>query len=84
MNVESRRHLNLDPLLIYESSAGKAPDLFFYNGLKKPDVAEYAACNHGGHFLSLESERAAELSEELENLVVLFSSKPGREAAHAG
>ncbi len=84
MNTESRKHLNLDPLLVYEASAGKAPDIFFYNGLKKPDMAEYAACNHGGSFVSSDSERAAELSEELKNLMALFTSKPGGEVADAG
>ena len=82
MNTQSRRHLNLDPLLIYETSAGQAEDIFFYNGMKKPNVAEYSAYNHGGHFLSSDSRRAADFSEELANFMALFTSKPGAEAAH--
>ncbi|MFC1896616.1 hypothetical protein ACFL0Q_08185, partial [Thermodesulfobacteriota bacterium] len=65
IDTENRRHLNLDPLLIYEASAGKAPDIFFYNGLKKPGVAEYSGCHRGGNVVSTDSKRAEELGEEI-------------------
>ena len=69
---ESGRHLNLDPLLVYEAKAGKAPDIFFYNGMRSPDQAEYAACKHGGNFRGGDSERAANLAEELSILLQMF------------
>ena len=69
---ESGRSLNLDPLLVYEAAAGKAPDLFFYNGMKSPERAEYSACKHGGSFEGGASERAAELAEELTVLLAVF------------
>lgn len=55
VETDSEKYINLDPLLMYEGVAGKAPDIFFFNGLKKPDTAEYMACNHGGLFLSSEA-----------------------------
>jgi len=72
-SLESGQHLNLDPFMVYESTAGKAPDIFFFNGLKKPGVAEYSACNHGGVFISEESERADVIAEELQELEALFT-----------
>jgi hypothetical protein len=79
LNTEDRRYLNLDPLLVREETAGKAPDIFFFNGLKKSDVALYAACNQGGSFLSSDSRRFGEMGRELQNLVDLFSAKCTRE-----
>ena len=69
---DSGRSLNLDPLLVYETAAGKAADLFFYNGMKSPDRADYTACKHGGNFEGGASEQATHLAEELTNLLTLF------------
>lgn len=69
---ESGRCLNLDPLLVYEAAAGKAPDIFFYNGMKNPERADYVACKHGGSFEGGASERAAHLTEELTELLAVF------------
>ena len=69
---ESGRCFNLDPLLVYEAAVGKAPDLFFYNGMKSPERAEYIACKHGGSFEGRASERAAALVEELTVLLTVF------------
>jgi len=69
---DSGRSLNLDPLLVYEAAAGKAPDLFFYNGMKSPERADYTACKHGGSFEASASERAAYLAEELTVLLTVF------------
>jgi len=81
MNVEERRHLNLVPLLVYESAAGKAPDIFFFNGFEKPDSVEYSACNHGGSFISGDSEQAEEIHEEIVCILGLFTSEH-QEACH--
>jgi hypothetical protein len=75
-------YLDLDPLLVYEEAAGKAPDIFFYNGLKGEAVVEYAACKQGGQFDSDRCERAGEIAEEVQHLVQLFS--PVEESRHAG
>lgn len=69
---QSGQSLNLDPLLVYEAAAGKAPDLFCYNGMKSPERAEYVACKHGGNFEGSASERAAALVEELTVLLTVF------------
>ena len=69
---DSGRSLNLDPLLVYEAAAGKAPDIFFYNGMKNPERADYIACKHGGSFEGGSSERAAHLAEELTMLLTVF------------
>ncbi|MGO8944029.1 MAG: hypothetical protein ACLQJ7_10190 [Syntrophobacteraceae bacterium] len=82
INSETQRHLNLDPLLVYEASAGKAPDIFFYNGMKNPEAAEYIACHHGKSFKSADSSRGKYLAEELKNLVDLFTAKSGGEIAN--
>jgi hypothetical protein len=75
LNVEERRHMNLVPLLVYESAAGKAPDIFFYNGFEKPESVEYSACNHGGSFMSGDSDQADEFREEIANIIALFSAE---------
>lgn len=72
LNPDSKRFLNLDPLLVYEARAGKAPDVFFYNGMRAPHKAHYTACKHGESFISKDSERAAILSIELQQLFELF------------
>ncbi|MFA6318932.1 MAG: hypothetical protein WC943_16100 [Elusimicrobiota bacterium] len=82
-SLEGGHSLNLDPLLIHEENAGKAPDIFFYNGMKASDKAEYAACKHGGNFTAtdLEPERAGEIGDELAAFVALFGT-PQEENGH--
>lgn len=79
---DSGYYLDLDPLLVYEDGAGKAPDIFFYNGMRSDAVVEYAACKHGGQFESDRCERAGEIAEEVQHLLQLFS--PGEENRRAG
>ena len=79
---DSGHYLDLDPLLVYEEGAGKAPDIFFYNGMKGNAVVEYAACKHGGQFESDRCERAGEIAEEVQHLLHLFS--PVEESSRAG
>lgn len=76
---DGKRFLNLEPLLVYEEGAGKAADLFFYNGMDRPERAEYVACNHGGRFTldarsapALAPKRAEELTAELAHLIGMF------------
>jgi len=82
--------LNLDPLLVYEESAfwekvegaqrvkiPVAPDIFFYNGMDKPEKAEYSPCKQRHGFWSSTSARAEEIAEELGNLLTLFGAGPG-------
>lgn len=79
---EGERLLNLDPFLVYEPTAGKAPDVFFYNGYTKVGSAEYVACNHGGSFESPAAERGVELWDEVANVLKLVSGEaPGQGAA---
>jgi len=73
-NTETRRHLSLDPLLVYEEFKDKPKDIFFFNGLAKPGVAEYAPCNHGKLFTSSESARAEDIALELVQLLALFKA----------
>lgn len=68
---EGGAYLNLDPLLVFEE--GAAQDLFFYNGMDDPAAMEYVGCRQGESFESPKSERAAELAEEMENLLRLFA-----------
>jgi hypothetical protein len=75
LNTEERRHLNLVPLLVYESAAGKAPDIFFFNGFDKSEAVEYSACNHGGSFVSSDSDQSEEIRSEVENIISLISSE---------
>ncbi|MBP7866064.1 MAG: hypothetical protein KA419_08955 [Acidobacteria bacterium] len=78
---EGERLLNLDPFLVYEPSAGKAPDVFFYDGFKRAGSAEYVACNHGGGFGSAAAERGGELWEEAAYLLRLVTGEaPGQGA----
>jgi len=76
-NIDSSEYLNIDPLLIYEDAAGKAPDIFFYNGMKKPESAEYAACKHGGGFNSADAVHCADIAEELAAFLGYFSGSEG-------
>lgn len=76
---EADRYLNLDPFLLYDEETARAPDLFYFDGLKRPGCASYSACKHGGEFLSEKSERARDISEEIENLLSLLS--PSRDKA---
>ena len=74
------RFLNLDPLLLYEEAAGKAPDIFFYNGMKHPHAAGYSACRHGGQFDSSASAHSTEIADELQALLDLMT-QPSVEVA---
>lgn len=84
LNAGNRRYLNLDPLLVWEEAAGKAPDIFFFNGTKKAGVCNYAACNQGGGFVSSECQegRWEALAGEIRHLLSLFASKAGEETAN--
>jgi len=84
MNMDNGRSVNLDPFLVYESGAGKAPDIFFYNGMKKPEAAEYSACKHGGSFVSKDSERAEIIAGEIRNLMRLFTPPSEPEEGNNG
>lgn len=79
---EGGAYLNQDPLLVFENAAGAAQDLFFYNGMDEPKAMEYVACKQGGRFPSAKSARAAELTEEMENLLNLFA--PAAEEGSGG
>jgi hypothetical protein len=83
-HLDDHRTLSLDPLLVYEEAAGKAPDIFFYNGMESPDAAEYAACRQGGTFRSSACERAAEIAEELQVFLTLCSREPQQQEATHG
>lgn len=75
LNPDSKKFLNLDPLLVYEEAAGKAKDVFFYNGMSSPTTAHYIACKHGKAFKSSDSIRGELLTQELQQLLVLFPAK---------
>ena len=82
VNLENHRYLNLDPLLLYEEAADKAPDIFFYNGMDNPGSADYSACKHGGTFNSSKSERAGEIAEELKGFIELCCPSKLQEATN--
>jgi hypothetical protein len=73
LNPDSKQFLNLDPLLVYEAKAGKAPDVFFYNGMKSNKNVHYTACKHGQDFKSNDSERATIIHAEFQQLFALFA-----------
>ena len=77
LNTENRRYLNLDPLLVKEESAGRAPDIFFFNGMNEAGKCQYVACNQGGEFLSTDEkcEKGQELAREIQNFVRLFTPR---------
>lgn len=77
---DSGPYLNLDPLLVYEHSSGAAPDLFFFNGMRNPRAIRYVACKRGGEFDSADSDRAADLAEEMQILLRVLA--PAMEADH--
>jgi hypothetical protein len=70
-------YLNLDPLLIYDYKSGAAPDLFFFNGMKNPQAINYVACKQGIGFDSGNKTRAAELAEEMQNLMRVLAPDSG-------
>ena len=80
LNPDNKQYLNLDPLLVYEAEAGKAPDVFFYNGMKNPNNASYIACKHGEFFNSNDAARANILSTELQQLLDLFGTENRRQS----
>jgi hypothetical protein len=67
-----RRDLSLDPLYVYEEEAGEAPDIYFYNGMTKPDLAVYASCNRRGRFIAKQSTRAEIVTAELAHIKEIF------------
>lgn len=80
LSPKTHRYLNLEPLMIYENTSGKAPDIFFYEGMDKPEKAHYSACKHGGKFSLNDSDtntkgrqRRERVAEELQYLLDLFS-----------
>lgn len=73
--------LALDPMYVYEEEAGKAADVFFYNGMASPHRAEYAACSRGGTFSSSTCRGATRIADELQNVLRLFAADT--EVAHA-
>jgi len=75
-------YLSLDPLLLYEEAAGKAPDIFYYESMRSPETATYVACRHGGSFNSAEASRGLEIAEELAALLEPFRGPEIQ--AHAG
>ena len=82
LNPNTRRYINLEPLMVYNKTAGKAPDVFFYSGMDKPDTAKYEACKHGGDFKlnkNINSEQGRKhlerMAEELQHLIDLFTTK---------
>ena len=78
VNTETGKSLNMDPLLVFETSAGKSPDIFYYNGFeKKEDGPVYSECKHGGMFVGRDSERAQIIIEEFDNIIRLFTLPPG-------
>jgi hypothetical protein len=69
---ETQEHINLDPFYIYEEEAGKAADIFYFNGMRTPQRVEFAACCRGGAFESPSTARAEEYAEELSDLLSLM------------
>lgn len=83
-HLERPGYLNLDPLLLYEEAAGKAPDIFFYNGLKSATSADYTACRHGDGFDSVASSRGRDIAEQLNAIAGLFGPRNENEDAVEG
>lgn len=77
--LDSSVYLNLDPFFIYDEKTGRAPDLFFFNGLKRGDCADYSACKHGGAFVSSDSPSGSQIAEEFGNLRSLFAGPGARD-----
>ena len=71
---ETQEHINLDPLYIYEEEAGKAADIFYFNGMHNPQKVQFAACCRGGSFESTSVARSEEYAEELANLLNLMAT----------
>lgn len=84
LNSNTRKYLNLEPLLVYENTAGSAPDIFFFCDMDSPQKAHYEACKHGGSFdlnkneekaSKNSKERKARMVDELIHLMRLFSGE---------
>lgn len=79
LNPQTRRYLNLEPLMIFESMAGDAEDVFFFDTMNHPENAQYVACKHGGKFSlnkkysKQDAQRREHLVAELQHLLDLFS-----------
>lgn len=78
MRNSDRAHLSLTPFYVYEEKAGKAPDVFYYNGLAGATRAVYSACAQGGSFESPDSLRGDEYREDLDHVLVLVTSPEGK------
>ena len=72
LDSQRRITLSLDPLYVYEEEAGKAADVFFFNGMNDRMRADFAACSRGGTFVSSDSRSAERITDELGNLLALF------------
>jgi len=81
LEPRGRRCLNLDPLLVHESKAGRAPDIFCFAGGSRSGAASFVACNHGGEFNTAGSRRQEILEEEVKHLFDLFVARTG-EVSH--
>jgi len=75
--VADGKKLVMDPLLVFEPAAGKAPDIFFYNGLFDNGEVLYMACRWGGEFKSAAAARGQELAAEVSHLLELFKQNAG-------
>jgi len=80
-SMDSGKYLNLDPLLVYEEAAGRAADVFFYNGMKHPRSVEFSACKQGGTFNSAATARVEGIGKELESLLACFGQEKESEDA---
>ena len=82
LNPDTRRYINLEPFIVYNNTAGKAPDVFFYSGMDSPSNAKYVACKHGGEFKlnqdikSTQGKKQLErMADELQHLISIFSTE---------
>ncbi len=83
-NLEITHHLNLNPFFLYEETAGKAPDVFFFNGIKKGKnlaTTEFSPCKHGGNFIARDCHRCEQIMTEIKSLLELFAPHGTRERA---
>ena len=72
---DNQRYLNMDPLLVYDAVAGKAPDIFFFGGFSSSRKIHYIGCKHGGSFDSDECRRMDEIENETSYLIELMGGE---------
>lgn len=85
-NLELNHHLNLDPFFLYEESAGRAPDVFFFNGISKGknlNNIQFSPCKHGGNFLAGDCHRCKQITSDIASLLNLFSPTQQNRSARA-